>query len=152
MTNILDRVAQGSARSRYNHFRPKTMAELFALRLAQKLGEPEASTHFASLLDRSSESQMLRAFRKTVFARDPKPARRFHAELTALADRSGNNGNAVHYTPLAAIRVDRRAVAIAILNGDHLEYTQTRQLVASPEKAAGSAVNFIGRIIDKFSV
>src|SRR6185295_15433926 len=43
------------------------------------------------------------------------------------------------------------AVAVAILNGDHLEYTHPRQLAASPGKALSSAINLVARIAEKFS-
>src|SRR5260370_125654 len=52
---------------------------------------------------------------------------------------------------LCAVRVERRAVAIAILSGDHLEFVDSRKLSSSPDKAIANAASFIGRTIEKFS-
>ena len=149
--SILDQVARLSASVRRNVFRPKTTVEFFALRLAHKLGEATAAAHYLDLLEHCSESHMITAYRRTVASKPGDLARRFHSELEPFLHRDGDNGNGISRPRLAAIRVDRRAVAVAIFNGDHLEYAQPRQLAASPERAVISAVNFIGRIMDRFS-
>src|ERR1700680_1647335 len=141
--SILDQVARLSASVRRNVFRPKTTVEFFALRLAHKLGEATAAAHYLDLLEHCSESHMITAYRRTVASKPGDLARRFHSELEPFLHRDGDNGNGISRPRLAAIRVDRRAVAVAIFNGDHLEYAQPRQLAASPERAVISAVNFI---------
>src|SRR5450759_2931447 len=49
-----------------NAFRPKTMADLLALRLARKLNDAEAVRHYAELASQYSEAELLSAFRRTV--------------------------------------------------------------------------------------
>jgi hypothetical protein len=52
---------------------------------------------------------------------------------------------------LAAIRIERRAVAVAILEGDHLAAPpQVRQLSSNTDKALNSAASFISRILQKY--
>ena len=101
-------------------FRPKTAGELFALRLAQKLGEARAIGHFLSLADSYSEGQLLSAYRRTLRAvKNGDRGRRFHVELK----RIHSNGYHDHGGSLISIRVERRAVAAAIFHGEHIEYT-----------------------------
>lgn len=147
MTNILDQVARSSAQSRYGHFRPATVHEFLALRLAHHLGEGSIAQHYADLAEQYSEGQLLEAYRRASMSHF-EIARRFHMELDPLKTR-------IHGTEsrgrLAAIRIDRRVVAVAILNGDHLQHTDVRQLSSSPNKALGSAVSFITRqVLDRF--
>jgi hypothetical protein len=76
------------------------------------------------------------------------PARSFHLELKRLEGRTGD-GPAIRR--LAAIRIERRAVAVAILEGDHLAAPpQVRQLSSNTDKALGSAASFISRILQKY--
>ncbi len=74
--------------------------------------------------------------------------RRFHVELER-SHSNGHNGNEVR---LVSIRVERRAVAVAIFNGDHLEYTDSRQLSSIQDRALASAVGFIQWILERFPV
>ncbi len=53
---------------------------------------------------------------------------------------------------LAAIRVDRRAVAIALFNGAQLDYTQTRQLPGGIGKAETSLTAFLNWVLATFAV
>src|SRR5690349_12984528 len=106
-------------------FRPGTASELFSLRLAQKLGDVAAVRHYQELTEAYSEGQLLLAFRRTsrTDARTDR-GRYFHAELQKLHA----NGQHNHLASLIAIRIERRTVAIAIFRGEHLEYTDARQL------------------------
>lgn len=146
MTSILDQVAQSAARTRYGRFRPTTAQEFFALRLAARLGESVSAGHYAELAERYSQGQLLAAYRWAL-ASHLDPARRFHAELETLKDRHPGMGGGVR---LAAIRIERRAVAVAILIGDHLKHADARQLSSSPDKALGSAAGFVTRFLEKF--
>jgi hypothetical protein len=147
MTNILDQVAQSSAQSRYGHFRPATTNEFLALRLAHHLGEVSIAQHYADLAEQYSEGQLLVAYRRALMSHF-NLGRRFHMELEPLKTRkfcTESRGR------LAAIRIDRRVLAVAILNGDHLQHTDVRQLSSSPDKALDSAVSFITRqVLDRF--
>ena len=49
-----------------------------------------------------------------------------------------------------AVRIERRAVAIAILRGDHLHYADSRQLSSVQNKAIDSAAGFVTRMIERF--
>ena len=124
-------------------FRPRSPADVFALRLAHKLGDAAAAQHYAMLVASHSESHLLVAFRRTVKSgQHSSLGRRFHMELER-AHSDGQNGDA---TKLLAVRVERRSVAAAIFHGGQLEYTQVRQLSSSREKALTSAVGFINWI------
>jgi len=130
-------------------FRPIRTSDLLALRLAQKLGEVKAVGHFVILADRYTEAQLLCAYRRALRADgEGDRARRFHVEL----DRIPGNANHVPHSSLISIRVERRAVAAAIFNGDHLEYTDARQLSSVREKALASTVGFINWMLERFSV
>jgi hypothetical protein len=130
-----------------NAFRPKTMADLLALRLARKLNDAEAVRHYAELAAQYSEAELLSAFRRTVNSgAHSDPGRRFHVELRHSA---GNGGNG-HSSHIAAVRVERRAIAVAIFNGEQLSYTQVRQLSSARDKALASAVGFMNWITDQF--
>ena len=149
MTNILDQVARSSSSARYGQFQPSDQREYFALRLAQKLDDAAAARHYAELLEHYSEAQLLAAYRRAKAAGSHlDPARSFHLELKRLEGRTGD-GPAIRR--LAAIRIERRAVAVAILKGDHLAAPpQVRQLSSNTDKALGSAASFISRILQKY--
>jgi hypothetical protein len=138
----------------YSDFCPGTVPEFFALRLATKLGDGPAAKHYAEFVERYPADHLLIAYHRAVAHRhNGNLARRFHDFFEPLKhrdDQSQGNGNATY--KLAAIRVDRRAVAVAVFNGDHLVYARARQLSASPGKAISSAVGFIERIMRQFEV
>jgi len=130
-------------------FRPVRTSDLFALRLAQKLGEAKSVGHFVILADGYTETQMLCAYRRTSRVNgEGDRGRRFHAEL----QRTSPNGNHVPQASLISIRVERRAVAAAIFNGDHLEYTDARQLSSARDKALASTIGFINWMLERFPV
>jgi hypothetical protein len=138
MTPILERFIQVAA-----PFRPRSPADVFALRLAHKLGDAVAAQHYAMLVGSYSESHLLVAFRRTVKSgQRSNLGRRFHMELERVHS-DGQNG---YGTKLLAVRVERRSVAAAVFQGGQLEYTQVRQLSSSREKALTSAVGFINWI------
>jgi hypothetical protein len=149
MTNILDRIARRSASAEYGRFQPSDQGEYFALRLAQKLDEAAAARHYAELLEQYSEAQLLLAYRRAkASGSHQSAARSFHMELGRVKGRSGNDAP---IRRLAAIRIERRAVAIVILEGDHLAAPpQVRQLSSSSNKALGSAAVFISHMLEKY--
>ena len=66
-------------------FQPTTAAELFALRLAQKLNDAGAVRHYVSLLESCSEDQLLCAYRRTTRESvNGDLGRRFHLELERI--------------------------------------------------------------------
>src|ERR1035441_3025342 len=130
MTNILDQVARSSSSARYGQFQPSDQRGYFALRLAQKLDDAATARHYAELLDRYSEAQLLAAYRR---------AKAAGSHLDPASRR------------LAAIRIERRAVAVAILEGDRLAAPpQVRQLSSNCDKALNSAASFISHILQKY--
>src|SRR5258708_5776762 len=147
MTNILEQVARSSTPTRFGHFHPSTVQEFFALRLASRLGESSIAKHYAELLEQYSQGQLLAAYRRALMSHVDL-SRRFHRELESLKERSGRGESRGR---LAAIRIDRRVVAVAILDGDHLHFADARQLSSSPDKALASTVSFITRrVMEKF--
>jgi hypothetical protein len=149
MTNILDQVARSSAAAIYNQFQPSDQHEYFALRLAQKLDDAVAVRHYVELAEHYSEAQLLSAYRRAkATGSHLDPARSFHLELKRL---EGRPGDVPTIRRLAAIRIERRAVAVAILEGEHLAVPpQVRQLSSNSDKALGSAASFISRILEKY--
>ena len=67
-------------------------------------------------------------------------------------ERGHSNSNHDHRINLISIRVERRAVAVAIFHGEHLEYTDSRQLSSAHDRALDSALGFIEWILDRFPV
>jgi hypothetical protein len=143
---ILDRVAKSAANSRYGYFRPATAQEFFALRLAAKLGDAGAAQHYVELADTASQSQLLAAYGRTLLT-NTDLARRFHLELESLKNRNRADHEV---TPLAAVRIERRAVGFAILRDDHLMHVEARQLSSAPDKALGNTVRFVTRFLERF--
>jgi hypothetical protein len=130
-------------------FRPTRTRDLFALRLAQKLGEERTVGHFVSLADSYTETQLLCAYRRTLRASgNGDRGRRFHIEL----ERTNQNGNHDPQASLISIRIERRAVAAAIFHGDQLEYTDSRQLSSTRDKALASAIGFVNWMLSRFPV
>jgi hypothetical protein len=149
MQGILDRLARISPPAKQNQFTPKSPQEYFALQLAARCNEPAAAQHYADLLGHHGMSQLLTAYRRgRSRGSHTDPARSFHDELRRLGDREDNS----HEEPrqIAAIRVDRRALAVVILADDHLEYPPlVRQLSSDASKAQSSAAGFISRVMQK---
>jgi hypothetical protein len=130
-------------------FRPTRARELFALRLAQKLGDARTVSHFVSLADRYTEAQLLWAYRRTLRASgNGDRGRRFHGEL----ERAHANGNHEPQASLISIRIERRAVAAAVFHGDQLEYTDSKQLSSTHDKALASAIGFVNWMLARFPV
>ncbi len=130
-------------------FRPSTAKDLFALRLSQKLNDAAAVRHYVELVDEYSEPQLLSAYRRTLRAHGQGDlGRRFHAELKAMHA----NGQQNRSDSLISVRIERRTIAIAIFQGEHLEYADARQLSSDREKAVRSATGFIGWIFNRFVV
>ncbi len=141
MTPILDRYGP-----KLSAFRPKTSADLFALCLARKLNDTPAASHYVELITQYSEAELLTAFRRAIHSGARDLGRSFHVELR----HSSGNGSTGHSWDLASIRVERRAVAVAVFAGDHLSYTQVRQLSSAKGKALASAIGFINWIVAQF--
>lgn len=56
------------------------------------------------------------------------------------------------HSKLAAIRVQRRSVGVAIFVRRHLDYTQIRQLSSVEERAQASVVGFVNWVVTMFEV
>jgi hypothetical protein len=145
---------ENAPRVGYSDFSPGTAPEVFALRLATKLGDGAAAKHYAELVERYPADHLMIAYHRAVaHTHNGDRARRFHDFFRPLKHRDEQElGNGKSTYKLAAIRVDRRAVGVAVFDGDHLVYAQARQLSASPGKAISSAVGFIERIMRQFDV
>jgi hypothetical protein len=117
--------------------------------LAQKLDDAVAARHYAELLEHYSDAQLLTAYRRAKAAGSHSdPARSFHQELKRLEGREGDD---LPTRRLVAIRIERRAVAIAILEGEHLAAPPlVRQLSSNYDKTLNSAASFISRVLQKY--
>lgn len=141
MTRILDRIAK----SFHGEFRPSSPDDYFALRLASRLGEPEAAAHFAILVSQYPQNKLLSAYEKTRATGQPEQrlGRIFHTYL-----ESSQNGNGNGARPrLLSVRVERRTVAVALFAGTHLEGRRVLQLSSDPELAEASSAAFIRTMI-----
>src|ERR1700730_2380250 len=106
MNSLLDRFTPITSA-----FRPGTATELFALRLAQKLGDAPAVRHYVSLSHSYSEFQMLCAYRRTLRqGHNGSRGRQFLAELQRVSPNGNHNGCA----KLISIRVERRTIAAVV--------------------------------------
>lgn len=143
MTGILDRIARRQAAVLSKHFRPATPGEFLALRLAQRLNDGPAVRHYIELCDRHPQAHIVAAYRHAAATSVQSAARSFHAAL-AIPNRSSNG---LPHRDLAAIRIERRCIAVAIFSGQDLKYPPiARQLVTDQNKALGSAAMFINNI------
>jgi hypothetical protein len=129
-------------------FRPQSIQDFFALRLAQKLDDVPAATHYANLSAVHSQAKLLAAYWRTVRASRRDLGRRFQGELARI---NGNvtNGRSVN---LLSLRIERRTVAASVFQGDHLEYTDVRQLSSVRHKALGTAASFVNWLLDSFPI
>lgn len=143
-TSILDQFVRSSGA-----FRPRSVEEVFALRLARKLEDEPAASHYAHLAGEHSVARLLSAYRHTLRAgHGGDLGRLFHAELERL---SGDQPRP-RVSNLLALRIERRCVAAAIFLGDHLDYTDIRHLSSAKDKALGSAVRFVNWLFDNFKI
>jgi hypothetical protein len=143
MMNILDRFTRPTS-----YFRPSTADEFFALRLAQKLNDAAAAAHYASLCLEHGIERMMWAFRRAKSSRHTDVTRRFHVELEAA------EGKGIRIDPvnLLSVKVERRSIAVAVFNGDQLDFTRVRQLSSVPARAESSAIGFINWIVQNFRI
>ena len=150
MTNILDQVARTNSAALRSQFLPETPSEFLALRLAARLHDHAAVRHYVALSERYGESRLLTAYRRVrENGSHADLGRAFVGEVERLAQRN-TAGIQITTRRLAAIRIERRAVAVAILSGDHLDSPpQVRQLSSDCDKALSSTVAFISRLLEK---
>lgn len=136
------------ATPQYTQFKPTSQREFFALRLATRLNDTSGARHYADLVEEHSEAQCLVAYRRAkANGSHLDPSRSFREELTRLGTRDMAG---ISHRKLAAIRIERRAVAVTIFAGDHLAYSPlVRQLSSDADKAASSSAIFIGQVLEK---
>jgi|SRR5947209_6996346 len=146
MPGILDQVARSATRTNNNQFQPTSPEDFFALQLAYKLHEPSVAQHYADLLRHHTVEQLLTAFHRAVArGSHSDPARSFHDELRRLGNRDAEE---IPDRRLAAVRLERRGLAVAIFSGYHLEYPPlVRQLPSDIGKAQNSAAGFISSVM-----
>lgn len=147
MTDILDHV---TVKRPPASFRPTTARELFVLRLAQKLGEPAATQHYAELASEYNDEILLLAYRKTLNKGHPPHdlGRAFHVELASARKQDERSQT----DRLLAIKVERRCIAVAVFVGIRLDFHGMRTLGAQPEKADSSAIGFLRWVMSSFDV
>jgi hypothetical protein len=144
VTNILNQIARG----RQSRFAPASPDEYFALRLAGLLSEPEASGHYVTLASQYPQSRLLCAYRRAVSAGGHgEPSAQVFHEYLAASGASGSN--AVPRPRLLAVRVERRAIAVAVFSGIHLEGRRVLQLSSDPARAEASAAGFIRAVLSE---
>src|ERR1700733_752815 len=118
MTNILDQIQHD--RAQYSDFEPAAPHEYLGLRLATRLGDAAAGRHYAALAEEYSEGHLVFAYSRAIAIQNLfQRLKRFHQELEAHRCQEMNQPPK---SRLIAVRIDRRAVAVAILHGDRLHY------------------------------
>lgn len=128
-------------------FRPESEDGLLAMLLARRLGDPEAANYLNGFTDHYSWPRLLTAFRRALRR---YPAGRRIKGFTAEVEAAAEPSNGWESTRLLSIRVERRAITTAVLDGTRLHYLQTRQLVSDRERAVTSAYGFINRMVRQF--
>jgi hypothetical protein len=146
MTSILNRISAAFRSS----FEPTNPDEYFALRLANKLGQPAMARQLSFLAAEHARPKIISAFNRSFEAAlaQGEIARHFLSELTSEI----RSATSVPNHPLVAMRIERRAIAAAVFNGPHLETVRIRHLSSRPEKAQASALSFIRAIAREFHV
>lgn len=150
MIDILERIARrSSAATLTSQFLPTTPSEFLASRIADHLNDRRAVRHYVDLAQLYGDPAILTAYRRT---RDrgvhSDPGRSFHLELERLTPKGGGD-HSTNRRRLAAIRIERRAVAVALFSGEELDSVPlVRQLSSDGDKALGSAAMFIRRILE----
>ena len=142
MTSILESVAK----SHLSDFRPLSVDDYFVLRLAKALGEPAAAPHYAVLASQQPQSVLLCAYRKAMNTNPDHPAPAFHEILEAL---NGHGNRPLPRPRIMAIRIERRAVAMALFGGTQLEGWRVRQLPSDSKRAEDSCVGFVTAVLDE---
>lgn len=150
MINILDQVARTNSSALRSQFLPETPSEFLAFRLAARLHDHAAVRHYVALSESYGDNRLLTAYRRVRENKcQPDLGRAFLGEIERLAQRD-IRGTEITTRRLAAIRIERRAVAVVILSGDHLDAPpQVRQLSSDCDKALNSTVAFISRLLEK---
>jgi hypothetical protein len=135
--------------ARGNAFCPHTVAELLALRLAQKLDDTAAVAHYAHLIGETSEERVLYALQRAINTRGSSNlADRFNQ---LMRKRNGQTTS----TPdirTAAFKCERRSVAVAVFSGDQLDYTQVRQLSSAADRASASVAGFVNFVVANLDI
>jgi hypothetical protein len=133
------------AKSLHSSFQPSSPDEYVALRLAHHLGEPEAAGHYALLASQYSQATLLCCYRRAIDDKSGKLATRiFHDHLSAIGT---NERHGIAHPRLVSARIERRAVAVAVFSGIHLEGRRVLQLSSDPKRAAESAAAFIREVL-----
>jgi hypothetical protein len=84
MSNILDQMA-GPIVS----FRPKTLADYFALQLSRHLKDTANLRDYLFLVEREVQTVILQAYRRAIEGGSSSLAARFQSELVRLTGRAG---------------------------------------------------------------
>lgn len=139
MTSILDQFV-----NRHQPFRPRTMDELIALRLAQKLGDDTRAADYALLVAEHPPERLVAAYRRVLKSGQKSDrANRFHAELQHVNGRMAMSPD----VRLLAVKVERRSIAAALFVGTTLEFTDVRHLSSRLTVAQASAVGFTEQLL-----
>ncbi|HXS95068.1 MAG TPA: hypothetical protein VN736_10715 [Candidatus Limnocylindrales bacterium] len=151
MDGILDRVEQSRARAYSSHFQPASPDELFALRLAFRLGEPAAARHYLELLDKYSQEQLLVTYKRVQRCGSHlDPARSFHKELERITRPVAAPSR---LRRILAIRLERRTITAVVFLGQQLEYPPLlRHLRKTSREAVASTAGFVSRILDQCDI
>ncbi len=142
MIGILDNVAK----SHLSEFKPSTADEYFVLQLAKKLGDPAAAPHYVVLASQYSEAALLCAYRKALEINPSRPAAMFHQILKSFG---GHGSRATSKGRIMAIRIERRAVAMALFAGTQLEGWRVRQLPSDSRQTEDSCIGFVSAVLDE---
>ena len=143
--SILSQIAE----SRKSGFTPSSPDEFFALRLAVRLGEPEAAAHYLMLASQYAQEYLLGAYR---FAKRRQGSYESLAKLFhgALSRQVGAARSKKYRT--AAVAIERRRVAIAVFCGAHLEDLRVRHLPGQPSKMAASALSLVRSVLSEHHI
>lgn len=150
MINILEQVARTRSSAQRSQFLPETTSEFLAFRLAVRLHDQAALRHYMALAERYGDSRLLAAYRRIRENGGHTDLGRAFLEVLKRLGQPDIGAIESGTRRLAAIRIERRAVAVTMFSGERLDSPpHVRQLSSDTEKALSSAAAFISRLLER---
>ena len=144
MPDILHHVQIGLSR----RVSPQTPEQYVALQVARALHDDKQAIDYLTAASRFPLVSILTAYRVLQVYGPPREHITHHFR-TVLLNLQGHRLSDTR-AQIVSFRIERRAVAVTVLDGFAVDLVQVRELPSEAEKADDSAVTFIRRILDDF--
>ena len=129
------------ARSRAG-FAPQTIEGVAALYVARAFRDVENARDYAHLIDSIGLRAAAECYRAARAAGGPLPAQRERFRAVSGSD-GHSSGFSLSSRPIIALRVERRAICVAVFLGTELHYTEVHALPGDRDPARSSAAGLI---------